>query len=516
MTRQLFDRFSKTSGRWQQPIDRVALVMMAVLTVLMVLLAASGDHTAPRVRDFSWGDRHIGASDRAFLMTFSRPMNRESVERNLKIEPELPGKFSWAGRRMAYTLDVPIPYGTEFVMQLQGARDRFSEPGDDREMGLFESRFQSRDRAFIYLGVEGDEAGRLVLNNLTQDTQDILTPANLVVMNYEPYPRGDRILFSATDRTGDDPFGLDQRIYSVTTGVQVIPPENPLAPERDRPNPNAEPDPPGIVELLLDNQDYQNLKFDLAPNGKFFVVQRVSRDNPGDVGLWKVIPGEDPQPIETEPGGDFLITPDSTTLAMAQGQGMAILPLEDGTEPLDFLPRFGVVLSFAPDGSAATMIQFNPDPVNPTRSLFLVTSQGQETELLTTDGSILDTQFDPTQTWLYCLLTVRVPGDEFIEQPVLSAINLETGDRTDLLKLPIQRDIQMSLSPDGLGILFDQIVTEEDLEPSTPGLLQGSDGKPIASSRLWFLPILLDDTDTPTAVDPQALPIAGLRPRWLP
>jgi hypothetical protein len=162
------------------------------------------------------------------------------------------------------------------------------------------------------------------------------------------------------------------------------------------------------------------------------------------------------------------------------------------------------------------MVQFNRDPENPTRSLFLVTSQGQETELLTTDGSILTTQFDPTQNWLYCLVTVRLPGDEFIEQPILSVINLSTGQRTDLIRLPIQRDIQISLAPDGLGVLFDQIVAADDGTAAGSGLIQGSDGKPIASSRLWFLPILRGDDGAPTPVDPQALPLAGLRPRWLP
>jgi hypothetical protein len=70
-----------------------------------------------------------------------------------------------------------------------------------------------------------------------------------------------------------------------------------------------------------------------------------------------------------------LITPDSNALALLQGQGVAILPLKPGAKPLDFIPKFGQVLSFARDGSAAAMVQFNADPAQPTRSLFLVTNQ---------------------------------------------------------------------------------------------------------------------------------------------
>jgi len=506
---------SSPTARRGQPIDRIALTLIAVLSVLMAGLALSGDHTAPRVRDFSWGDRQIGAEDTAFVLTFSRPMNQESVERNLTIEPALPGKVSWAGRRMAYTLETPAPYGLEFKLRLQGARDRFSEAGEQRPIRPFESSFRSRDRAFVYLGVEGDQAGRLVLNNLTREEDAILTPPDLVVMNYEPYPEGDRILFSATQRDANDPFGLDQKVYTVTTGIHVAAPALPPGVEAsDRPRPQTSPQPAGVIELVLDNREYQNLKFDLAPNGEFIVAQRVNRENPTDLGLWVVRPGKEAERVETEPGGDFLVAPDSTSVAMAQGQGMAILPLESGADPLDFLPKFGTVLSFASDGSAATMVKFNPDPQSPTESLFLVTSQGTEKDLLTTDGSILSAQFDPTRTWLYCLITELLPGDQFVEQPILTAVNLDSGERLDLLKLPIQRDIQMSLAPDGLGLLFDQTVTVDD--PNNAEALRSLDGKAIATSRLWFFPILSDDDGKPAPVEPQELPLRGVRPRWLP
>ncbi|MBD1909646.1 MULTISPECIES: hypothetical protein [unclassified Leptolyngbya] len=506
-------RPSKPSKRWQ-PIDRIALILIMIFSLLIGGLSLSGDHTAPRVRDFSWGDRQIGAEDRAFLLTFSRPMDHESVERNLKIDPPLAGKMSWAGRRMAYTLENPAPYGTQFKLQLQGARDLYSKNRDGREMLLYESTFQGRDRALVYLGVEGDRAGRLILNNFTRKEEIILTPPDLVVMDYEPYPAGDRILFSATQRNSNDPFGLDQKVYTVTTGIHISAPTIGPGVEGDRPKPKSSPQPAGVIELVLDNREYQNLKFDLAPSGEFVVAQRANRQNPSEFGLWVIYPGKEPERVETEPGGDFLVAPDSTSVAMAQGEGMAILPLQSGADPLDFLPKFGMVLSFSSDGSAATMVKFNRDPENPTESLFLVTSQGTEKDLLTTDGSILTAQFDPSKTWLYCLVTKLLPGDQFIEQPILTTVNTKSGERIDLLKLPLQRDIQMSLAPDGLGLLFDQTVTADS--PDNQEALRGSDGSAIATSRLWFFPILKDKDGKPTAVEPQQLPLVGLRPQWLP
>ena len=38
---------------FKQPIDRMAIALMLVLSVLMGLLLLSGDRTAPRVREFT-------------------------------------------------------------------------------------------------------------------------------------------------------------------------------------------------------------------------------------------------------------------------------------------------------------------------------------------------------------------------------------------------------------------------------------------------------------------------------
>ena len=498
------------------PLDRTALTLILVLSVVIVFFLIQGDRAVARVRDFSWQGKQVGASDSAFLLTFSRPMDHASVEQNLQIEPPLLGKFSWAGRRMAYTLEASPPYGQTFEVKLSNARDRFSSADDSLQMQPFVGQFQTRDRAFVYLGVEGDEAGRLVLQNLTRQEKKVLTPNNLVVMDFQPYPNGDRILFSAIERNNSSQRGLaDQQLYTVTTGIQIQPPQDlsTNTPSRRSSAPSS-PQPAGSIELILDNREYQNLKFDLSPDGHTIIVQRVNKQNPSEFGLWKLQDNAPPEPIETEPGGDFLIAPDSQSLAMSQGQGMAILPFESGADPLDFLPKYGVILNFAQDGTAAAMVRFNRDPNNPTRSLFLVTNQGAEKELLTIDGSFLDAQFDATKENLYCLYTRRLPGESYIEQPLISAIHLATGEVLDLLQLPTQQDIQISLAPDGLGILFDQVISAAD--GRTEGSIRGRDGKVIAASQLWLLPLVQDDDGSAERTQPQPLEIAGLRPHWLP
>lgn len=502
-----------------QPLDRVAISLMLGLGLLIGLLLWSGEcptdslclRTTAQVRNFSWQDKQVGVEDTAFIMTFSRPMDQVSVESNLHIQPILPGKVSWAGRRMAYTLTKPALYGTAFEVQLKGARDQFTQESD-RAIRPFAGRFSTRDRAFAYLGIEGAETGRLILYNLTRQQKQLLTPPDLIVSEFKSYPDGDRILFSATDRTAQSQGLFDPRLYTVSTGFH---PNSP-----DQPTPDQEP--AGRVRLILDNTDYQLLKFDLSADGQTTVVQRADRRNLTQSALWVLKPDSPPRLLDNQPGGDFLITPDSTSLVIAQGQGLAILPLEPekATQPLDFLPKFGMVLSFARDGSEAAMVKFNTDY---TRSLFRVTNQGIQKELLRTTGSIRSAQFDPLKQTLYCLLTQLLPGPEYQEQPYLAAIDLQTGKLTPLLILPTQQELQISLAPDGVALLFDQPV---NLSQPNASNLQTNQGAAIATSNLWVLPILPPQNPTtgPEATSetpqvqpkPASLPLPGFHPQWLP
>lgn len=224
-----------------------------------------------------------------------------------------------------------------------------------------------------------------------------------------------------------------------------------------------------------------------------------------------------PKRLKSQPGGDFIITPDSKAVAVAQGQGAAILSLQpDASKPLDFLPQFGLVQAFSKDGSQAAMVKFNTDF---TRELFLVTNQGVQRQLLRTKGSILGCQFDTASPTLYCLLTQLLPGELYQEQPYLVAIDLKSMQQKPLLALPPdQRNVEMSLAPDGLGLLFDQVVSQTIVtDSSQANMLTTDDGQPIATSSLWFMPLL--PISDPAAVDeikPQQLPIVGFHPRWLP
>lgn len=485
----------------RQPLDRLAQAFMIVLAVVIGGMVLLGGPAASRVRSFTWKDRQVGADETSFLLNFSRPMDHGSVEQNLIIEPPLPGRFSWAGRRMAYTLNFPAPYGNEFTLSLPQARDRFS--GADAKFVPFEARFKSHERTFAYIGIDGDEQGRLMLYNLSTQSSTALTPEDWTVLDFKPYTQGDRILFAAAEsELGEQ---QDQQLYTVTTGLG------------DRSAPS------GQIETILDSDGYQNLKFDLSADGQTVVVQRVNRSNPGDFGPWVITQGEAPRRLETEPGGDFIIAPDSQSLLLQQGEGTAIIALSDAEneqsgDTLDFLPQYGLVMDVAGNGSAAAMVSFNQDDPEKryTQTLFWVSNQGDEKPLLNVTGAILDAQFDPTNELLFCLTSQLLEGDTYQVQPSISAVNLKTDSMEELWTLPPQPSVHMSLAPDGLALLFDETVPSANVDSSAVV----DNGVAIATSKLWLLPLYQTSearlNKQPQPIEPQAFPFMGINPVWIP
>ena len=490
--------------RLLEPIDKIAIALIIALSIVISLLVWGGNacgrdcifHTGPQVSRFSWQNKLIGGEDRAFIVTFNRPMDRSSVEENLAIDPPLPGKFSWSGRRLAYTLEKPAPYGETYQIQLQGAKEKFAAGNETGEtIKPFQAEFRSRDRAFAYLGSQGEEKGRLILYNWSQHRKILLTPPNLVVFEFEFYPQGDRILFSAAEKSSGGDALRTLQLYTVNTGLYQHH-QKPKTPE---------------LKLVLDNQQYQNNKFDLSQDGQVIVVQRLNRKDPTDFGLWIIREDQPPQPLPDSPGGDFLLTPDSKTIAVAQGEGIALLPLQANTEPLDFLAKFGRIVTFSPDGTGAVMVNYNTDSpdLRYTRSLFYVNNVGVEKELLNLEGSILDCKFHPNATHLYCLLTELEKGEEYQEKPYLAQINLKTAEILPILALPEYQDRKISMSPDGLGILFDQLTTTNST--STNSLPTTNSGETIIEGRLW---LLIPSSSATHQVE--QLPMVGFHPQWLP
>ena len=138
-------------------IGCILFLMLPILTLLTM-----GDQVPFQVQYFSWEGKKVGVKNKTFTLSFNRPVNTSSVEKNLIIEPPLPGRISWQGRTLIYTLDDPPIYGTNYQIKLENVQLSYQ----DEEIKSFVSLFSTRDRVLAYIGIEGEEKGRLILYNI--------------------------------------------------------------------------------------------------------------------------------------------------------------------------------------------------------------------------------------------------------------------------------------------------------------------------------------------------------------
>jgi hypothetical protein len=480
-----------------QRFDAIVLASILALCLLIALVFLQGDRVNLRVNEFSWKNKTIGVQDRWFSMQFNRPVDRESIEKNLTIAPSLAGKVSWAGNKLVYTLaELPI-YGNNYQVILKDAQSL----NGDREIAPYFEVFKSRDRAFIYMGLTEKESGQLILVNVTQKTKTALTPRDLVVTDFKIYPNSDRVLFSAFER-GRGNQGIEtQQLYNVSTGLNF--------------QGNKKTERLGRVKLVLDAKTYKNLKFDLSNNGKTIVVSRVNRNNPAESSLWVLPEDGSPRPLGL-PGNNFLIAPDGNRVAVAQRGGVATISLVAEGGKSEFFPGYETIVGFSKDGSQKFMVR---DNVDYTRALVLVREDGTTKELFQTLAPVVNCQLEPREEKiLYCLKLGLVQREEqqVNQEAYLAAIDLETVKELPLLVLPNYQDIEISMSPDGVALLFDQIATTY---PNASTEIKTNRGEAIVSGRLWLLTLPELETIQAQNKPPQVLPEeleAGFNPQWLP
>jgi dipeptidyl aminopeptidase/acylaminoacyl peptidase len=453
--------------------DALAILTIAVSSLLILITIGSGDRSSAHVSNFSWYDRQISSSERQFTIDFNRPIDRLQVERNLKIQPPLTGKISWAGNRLFYTLtEIPLAE-TTYQIKL----------GESKTIALFNSTFQTRDRIFAYLGIETEERGKIVLYNYTQKQKTILTPKDLVVTDFKVVADGAKIVFFAYD-SNDLERGLDRlQLYTVTTGI---------AASRL-----------GSIQKIIDAKDYQNIDFDLAVDGKTIVVERTSRKNLSDTSLWSIVEGKEPHSLGII-GNNFRISPDGEKLAITQNLGVTLISLKSQDDRPQFFKDYSEIIGFSPDNKDLLLVKYNLDY---SRSLFLVSLTNKErlTEIFKSFSLIFNCQFEPRKKQtIYCVKNdLTVDNGQYHQLPFLIAINLQNKQSFPLLSLPNSQDVRLTISPDGALLLFDQTIG------SSIGKIQT-----IANGNLWRLP-LLDIEATGKTAPPQQL-ITGFHPQWLP
>ncbi|MEB3160954.1 MAG: hypothetical protein VKL20_05800, partial [Synechocystis sp.] len=270
---------------------------------------------------------------------------------------------------------------------------------------------------------------------------------------------------------------------------------------------------PGKLERLLENQDYDNQRVILAAKGNVVVLNRQNRQNPADSGLWVLPKQGSPRPLGIQ-GDHFIVAPQGDRLAVGQAGGVAIIPLEAEAGASQFLAGMGEALAFSPSGDRFLVTQQNLD-YSYSLLLYDLTTRTQQ-EIIRGLYPILDCQFDPRhQNTAYCLRAdyVQQESGEITEEPYLALVNLQTLQSQPLLALPNYPEVDLSIAPDGLALIFDQVATTNPLSPSD--ILTQSQ-KAITDGRVWLLSLPEELAIGVNAdLSPQEL-TPGYAPQWMP
>lgn len=476
--------------------DTVSLSAIAFLGGLITLNFFWGQPSPLRVTYHSWQNQKIGVNDRILKIDFNHPIGATPLNQYLTITPELAGQMTWQGKSLFYTLTAIPRYGTNYQVQLQSP----ATANNSRPLESFTSLVNTHNRSFLYLGIAGEERGRLILFDLTdaqKPKKTILTPKDLQVRQFQVYPQGDRVLLIAADPSQSSPR-LD--LFTVTTGI------NPL----ESPQNTAIP---GRLERLLAEDGYDTLQIALASRGEGGVLLRRNRQNPVDTGLWAFLPPATARPLGIK-AEQFVLSPQGTHIAVAQTGGVSVVPLLPQGGGTQFWAGYERPLAFTPDGTELLLSQVD---ANYTFSLQLKNlAAPTQKEILRSPYPIQSCQFDPVLlNHLYCLKTEMVPqaDNTLQEETFLVKLDRHRGKSNSLLALPNYPDVQLTLAPDGSGLLLDQVATTPAVSPQE--LLTPSQ-QAIADGRIWLLPLLEPRKNSTTpAVVPQELTV-GFAPQWMP
>jgi Tol biopolymer transport system component len=154
-------------------------------------------------------------------ISFSQPMQHESVERHLSTNPPRTGKFTWDDNTLTFTPDLPWPGGGQVLVQLKaGSR---AQGGLGLPMWRSQSwSFTTAQALLVYLWPADEPADLYALDPLSGEIRQLTEGAN--VLDYSISRDGLSIYFSAgNSQAGADLFRLDLLSSALLSDVLVQP-----------------------------------------------------------------------------------------------------------------------------------------------------------------------------------------------------------------------------------------------------------------------------------------------------
>jgi Tol biopolymer transport system component len=392
-----------------------------------------GDQTKPQVKNSNLTDQKLRPEKAQMLFTFNRPMDRASIQRGFTLNPPVMGKFSWSGKRFAFTPASPLVYGQKYDLRVTG-KDQIG-----KAMVPFKSTITTPARKFFYIGTEGSEKDHLIAVDFDFDRkqQQQLTPDNQIVLKFIPHPDGNKLYYLAF--RPEDKTGLSEQDYQSLYEVKFAQPDKPSS------------------QAIADFKQWSNIDFTLSPDGKNLLIQRLKKSSTPEFGLWLLDTSEsnlDWQPFYySQLSGAISFTPDSGALAGIDSGGLVIAPLstEKRNKPQpEFITGYAQFFDFSADGQSALVSRYTAAFRS---ELVILRTNGQVRKLITTGAILSQAKFDPLGQYIYVILLFEPKRVEDREHYQLVRFDLKTGKQKELWNQMDRNLNAFDLSPDGKYIL---------------------------------------------------------------
>lgn len=189
-------------------VDRFDRIMMGVMSALLgalIMVLAVGDQAGVGVLETSPSEQAGAARVTSpIFLRFSERMNPESVESHFRIDPPMPGRFSWVGAALTFYPERAWSLGVSYTVTLSAG----AQAQQGRQLKeTVRWTFSPAPPRIVYLAPASfgpdSEAPNLWLMDVRETDQPRqLTRTTLGVTDYQPSPDGSRIVYVLTGTRG--------------------------------------------------------------------------------------------------------------------------------------------------------------------------------------------------------------------------------------------------------------------------------------------------------------------------
>lgn len=179
--------------------DRIALATMAGLILAIGGVVALGDHVGVPVVAFEPEPGSNPPVITRIEITFGQPMQPQTVESRLAIQPDVGGAFEWQGTTLVFTPDEPFSVGTTYTVSLEAG----AESTSNRQATSHAWSFVPRQPGVLYLAPADVAVQSLWLAVPDGDGPPTeIFPTDFGVFDYGVSPDGQQIMLTVLDDQG--------------------------------------------------------------------------------------------------------------------------------------------------------------------------------------------------------------------------------------------------------------------------------------------------------------------------